>query len=75
MVFYCSHSYEPGHPPFEIKVAKDWVVKSLAWLPMCLKIITGVATAKGKPIPAFKLLEYEMIGNFLDGMRNSDTVD
>ncbi len=59
VVFYCAHSGEPGHDPFEISVNRKWVVKVLPWLQIVLDIAaeldpTKVASAVISAFPIVK---------------------
>lgn len=74
VTFYCSHSYEQGHDPFRIEVEREWVVKCVPWLQMCLEVITQAANMNKIPIPPLKLKEFEIIWKFLKGVSNSETI-
>ncbi|KAI2500629.1 serine/threonine kinase [Fragilaria crotonensis] len=58
VIFYCEHSEQPGHEPFEIWATKKWIVKVLPWVQAGLKIaaafdatkaIAGIASAIPMP--------------------------
>ncbi len=50
VVFYCEHSGDPGHEPFEIMVDKNWIVNVAPWLRIVVNI--GAAWDKTKVLTA-----------------------
>jgi serine/threonine protein kinase len=50
VVFYCEHSGDPGHEPFEITVDKNWIVNVAPWLRIVVNI--GAAWDKTKVLTA-----------------------
>ena len=75
VVFYCSRSMVPGHDPFTIILNKDWVVTMMPYLRFCLDVLRQVVNARGIPIPNFKFMDFEMIGNFYDSVKEAKEVD
>jgi serine/threonine protein kinase len=59
VVFYCEHSNDKGHDPFEISVDKQWIVRYAPWLRIVLNIAekldpTNVIGAVTSALPILK---------------------
>ncbi|KAI2512192.1 serine/threonine kinase [Fragilaria crotonensis] len=49
--FFCGHSHQPGHDPFEISETKKWIVAAAPWLKMCLQVLAIEAKSQCLPCP------------------------
>jgi hypothetical protein len=56
VVFICAHSGEKGHEPFEIEVARRWIVRIAPWLKLCLQVLTTIANSQSSQSLIFHFL-------------------